>query len=109
MFLMLLPIVFVFAYIRPITLIKYEMYSDWLKTEKSVFFFFFLVFTLPHKSDNELPDQLTFSIKSYTVCTKPELRIIEGIIVALQWFDVACWLTDWLTDTDTYTYMNSNY
>lgn len=44
---------------------------------------------LPHKYNNQLPDQLAFSIKSYTVCTKPELRVIEGIIVALRWFEVS--------------------
>lgn len=75
--------------------------TDW--KQKSLCFSF-LVITLPHKSDNQLQDQLTFSIKSYTVCTMPELRIIEGIIVALQWFDVACWLTDWLTLIHTHTW-----
>lgn len=46
-------------------------------------------FTLPRTLNNKLPDQLAASIKSYTLCSEPKLRIIEGIIVALQWFEVA--------------------
>lgn len=44
------------------------------------------VLSHPHSSNNKLPDQLAVSI---TVCAKPELRVIEGIIVALRWFEVA--------------------
>lgn len=51
------------------------------------------VLPLPQSSNNEHPDQLAVSIKSHTVCSEPELHIIEGIIVALRWFEVAC-LTD---------------
>lgn len=43
----------------------------------------------PLQHNNKLPDQLAFPLKSYTLCSKPELHIIGGIIVALRWFEVA--------------------
>lgn len=73
-----------------------------IMTEKKILLFFL---PLPRTHNNKLPDQLAFSLKSYTLCSEPELHIIEGIIVAWWWFEVA----DWLNDTDTYTYMNNNY
>lgn len=38
----------------------------------------FQVLALPHKSDNQLLDPLPFSVESHALCTKPELRIVEG-------------------------------
>lgn len=79
-----LSLVFVFLQIKPIMLPEYEKYILIL-TEKKICCFF----TLPRSCNNKLPDQLAFSIKSYTLCSKPERRIIEGIIVALRWREVA--------------------
>lgn len=83
----------------------WNIFSQWLtQTHIYVNKICFQVFPLLPRSNNKLSDQLAFTIKSQTVCTKPEPRIVEGIIVALWWFEVArC-----LIDTDTYTYMNAN-
>lgn len=57
----------------------------------------------PLKSNNQLPDQLAFSVKSHAVCTKPELHIIEGdnCCLAVVW---SCSLTDWLPLIHTHTW-----
>lgn len=100
-----MQISFVFLWITPITLIKYEIYSDTVRPrhismhEKSVS----KSSPSPHKSNNQLPDQLAFSVKSHTVCTKPELGIIEGdnCCLAVVW---SCSLTDWLPLIHTHTW-----
>lgn len=80
---MLLSFVFVFLQIKPIIILEYILILT-EKNKKQMLFF-----TLPHVYNNKLPHQLALSIKSYTLCSKLELRIIEGIIVALWWFEVA--------------------
>ena len=101
---MQISFVFVFLRRRPITLIKYEYVlvrtdPDVSVQEKSGF----MSPPPPLKSNNQLPDQLAFSVKSHAVCSEPGLRIIEGdnCCLAVVWSRS---LTDWLPLIHTHTW-----